>query len=539
MIACRYIRFIGLLWFGILVLVACNSGDMAPSKDPAEPTQSERQGEIQAEDLLGRGAGDYFGYAVAVSGHHALIGQPHDETRGTQAGTAYIFERQGDVWKEVSKLVPDEITADDMFGVTVALDDDIAAVGAPGANDGQGAVYVFERQDREWRQVQRLTVNQAQPHDGFASAVALSGNYLFAGAPGDGDAGEQAGAVYVFERQDGLWSVHEVQKLLAYRTGPGDQFGRSVAMADISALVGAPAHDGTGAAYIFELQDGVWTESTQLQASGGEPGDRFGHVVATSGDIAVVGAPHNGRTGAVYLFERQTGGWTSTSADLLTEGDHAVGVQFGAAVAISNRVVLVGAYDDDADLPDTFGAVYLFTSRPGEAWQKRYQFPQGGEQRSPHFGYAVALTGPYMLIGAPAILTRDNGHVYPYKNLFVDTVPETAPSDMSSPPELVSPVAEDIPSETPEPEVNRAPRITSTPMTRAEVAHVTPEITVTDPHLSQQTITLNGLPFTPGTAITAAGSYELTVEAIDAAGNTSRTTVRFLIEPTDLPYPTE
>jgi hypothetical protein len=211
MIACRYIRFIGLLWFSILVLVACNAGDMAPSKEPAEPTQSERQGEIQAEDMLGRGAGDYFGYAVAVSGHHALIGQPHDETRGTQAGAAYIFERQGDAWKEVSKLVPDDITADDMFGVTVALDDDIAAIGAPGADDGQGAVYVFERHDREWKQVQRLTISQAQHHDGFASAVALSGNYLFAGAPGDGDAGEQAGAVYVFERQNGLWSVPEVQ----------------------------------------------------------------------------------------------------------------------------------------------------------------------------------------------------------------------------------------------------------------------------------------------------------------------------------------
>jgi hypothetical protein len=71
------------------------------------------------------------------------------------------------------------------------------------------------------------------------------------------------------------------------------------------------------------------------------------------------------------------------------------------------------------------------------------------------------------------------------------------------------------------------------------MAHVMPEITVTDPHLSQHTITLNGQPFTPGTAITSAGSYELTVEATDAAGNTSRTTVRFAIDPSDSPYLTE
>jgi hypothetical protein len=202
-------------------------------------------------------------------------------------------------------------------------------------------------------------------------------------------------------------------------------------------------------------------------------------------------------------------------------------------------VVLVGAYGGDVERHDLSGAVYLFTSRSGEAWQQRYQFLQADEQRSAYFGYAVALTGPYILIGAPAISTHDNGHVYPYKNVFFDTMPETAPSDMSSPPEHASPVAEDLPSDAPEPEVNHAPRITSTPITHTEMAHVTPEIIVTDAHLSQQTITLNGQPFTLGTAITAAGSYELTVEAIDAAGNTSRTTVRFSIEPTDLPYPTE
>ncbi len=42
----------------------------------------------------------------------------------------------------------------------------------------------------------------------------------------------------------------------------------------------------------------------------------------------------------------------------------------------------------------------------------------------------------------------------------------------------------------------------STPITRSEMSHVMPEIRVTDTHLAQQTITLNGRPYTPGTAIT-------------------------------------
>jgi hypothetical protein len=546
MIAPRYIRYIGLFCFGILVLVACNSGDMKASDHPAEPARLESRGEIQAEDILGRGAGDYFGYAVAISGNRALIGQPHDEARGTQAGAAYIFERQGDTWKEVVKLMQDDATANDLFGVTVALDSDVAAVGAPGTDDGRGAVYVFERRDGVWRQVQRLTVSQAQPNDAFAVDIALSDTYLFAGAPGDGDVGEQAGAVYVFERQDNLWSFHEVQKLLPNTAEPGAQFGRSVAMADVSALVGAPAHDGTGAAYVFELRDGVWIETVQLQASEGQPGDHFGRSVATSGDIAVVGAPEHGRTGAVYLFERQAGVWPSTTAETLAVSDPMPGVKFGAAVAVSGRVVLVGAYNDsDAAYRDTSGTAYLFARQPGETWQKRYQFSQADEQRSPYFGYAVALTGPYILIGAPAILAGDNGHVYPYRDLLTHTAPEMMPSTMPSSPvpprptEDAPPVSEGVPGDLPGSEANRAPRITSTPITHAEMAHVMPEITVTDPHLSQHTITLNGQPFTPGTAVTSAGSYELTVEATDAAGNTSRTTVRFAIDPSDSPYLTE
>jgi hypothetical protein len=242
--------------------------------------------------------------------------------------------------------------------------------------------------------------------------------------------------------------------------------------------------------------------------------------------VAVVGAPHHGRNGAVYLFEHQAGGWPSTAAEPLTASDRTPSARFGAAVAIAGRTILVGAYDDgEAEHRDSSGAAYLFTGQAGVTWQERHRFPQADKQRSPHFGYAVALAGPYILIGAPAISAGDHGHVYPYKGLLADLPPS------EEVPPVAPPVLEDPPDDMAEPNVNRAPRITSIPITQVEMLHVTPEITVTDAHLSQHTTTLNGKPFTPGTTITAAGSYELTVEATDAAGNTSRTTVRFSIEP--------
>jgi len=44
---------------------------------------------------------------------------------------------------------------------------------------------------------------------------------------------------------------------------------------------------------------------------------------------------------------------------------------------------------------------------------------------------------------------------------------------------------------------------------------VTPEITVADPLLASFTVTLNGAPYEPGTAITQDGSYTLAVAALD------------------------
>ena len=523
----RYLQVIIACCLGVMALVACHSGDMEASKRSAEPAQEA----LYAENVLGRG-GDYFGYAIAMSGDSALVGQPYDGTRGAPAGAAYIYEYRGGRWKETAKLMPDD-AAGAAFGVAVALDGNVAAVGAPGANRGRGAVYIFERQGGVWRQAQRLTVSSALAQDDFAMAIALSGSTLLVGAPGDREAGEQAGAVYVFERRDGFWSVDEAQKYLAYTAEPGAQFGRSVALSGSTALVGAPAHGGIGAAHIFERRDGLWIETAQLQAREAQPGGHFGYAVALSDAIAVVGSPHQGRNGMVYLVERQDHGWPSIAANPLTPDDRAAVTSFGVAVAIAGRAVLVGAAAS-SDNPSAYGAAYLFTRRSGEAWQEHYRWPQVEAQRSPHFGHAVALAGSYLLIGAPAMSTGDSGYVYAYQHNLANAASDPVAVDQSSSPEPEPPAA-DAPGDLLEPGANRPPRITSTPITTAKMGHVTPEIVVTDPHLAHQTITLNGQPFTPGTAITEAGSYELIVEAADTAGNISRAVVRFAIEPPDSP----
>ena len=67
-----------------------------------------------------------------------------------------------------------------------ALEGDTALIGSDaarvGANDGQGAVYVFRRSGGNWSQVAKLTAADGQAGDGFGNALALSGSSALVGA---------------------------------------------------------------------------------------------------------------------------------------------------------------------------------------------------------------------------------------------------------------------------------------------------------------------------------------------------------------------
>ena len=58
---------------------------------------------------------------------------------------------------------------------------------------------------------------------------------------------------------------------------------------------------------------------------------------------------------------------------------------------------------------------------------------------------------------------------------------------------------------------------------------VTPQISASDANLAKLTATLNGAPFTPGTAVTQNGAYTLAAKATDKAGNSSAQSVTFTV----------
>jgi hypothetical protein len=346
-----------------------------------------------------------------------------DDTGGADRGAVYLFSGVGTNFTGLTyqKKLASSIGATgmvplsngDQFGVGVALDGDLLAVGAylDDTNAGLfesdlGAVHLFTGVGVDFSgltyhaKVASSAGAVAMPSlddgDNFGVSVALDGDLLAIGAYRDaGFLQSDRGAVYLFNGVGTDFSGLTWQETLADGSGAGgtmpslangDQFGVSVALSGNLLAVGAYGDDtgGTdrGSVYLFT---GTGTDYTGLnyetllasgQGASNMPGltnsDRFGVSVALDGDILVVGAflDDTGGTdrGAVYLFNNVGTDFTTLNYEkkivssagaigmpVLDNNDH-----FGVALDLDGGRLAVGSPWDDDGGTDR-GAVYLFT----------------------------------------------------------------------------------------------------------------------------------------------------------------------------------
>ncbi|MDC0739870.1 FG-GAP repeat protein [Polyangium mundeleinium] len=321
------------------------------------------------------------------------------------------FERTGVAvdsleWKEGAKLVAPEGTKEAEFGVSVAIDGDIAIVGAhsdDGIAENAGAAQVFVRKDNVWLPQQKIVASDAEATDGFGYAVAVSGDIAIIGAPNEDDPAENAGAAYIFVREGDAWK--EQQKLVSPNPEFIGSFGTSVAISGNLVLVGASREDGlgfdSGAAYVF-VRDGsgtMWGLQKKLLPADGAP-SHFGSAVALSANAAVVGAPRDNAgmpvsVGAAYVFDRAEGAWPLEQ--ILVADDAGEQDYFGASVAISGDTTLVGATGDD-DVAEDGGAAYVF-SRVDNVWSAQQKLVPSAPEKFGRFGMATSVAGDVALVG--------------------------------------------------------------------------------------------------------------------------------------------
>ena len=204
----------------------------------------------------------------------------------------------------------------------------------------------------------------------------------------------------------------EFKKLTASDAAADDSFGWSVSVSGDYAIVGTKPYGQPGSAYIFYRNHGGtnnWGQLKKLTPSDGGPWDKFGYSVSISGDNAVVGAFYNDDNGSAYVFNKIQGGadnwgWVTK----LAASDGASGDRFGYSVAVSGDYALVGAPEDD-DNGDSSGSAYIFYKDQGGAgnWGQAAKLTPSDGAADDEFGNSVSISGHYAVVGA--FQNDDNG----------------------------------------------------------------------------------------------------------------------------------
>jgi hypothetical protein len=257
-----------------------------------------------------------------------------------------------------------------------------------------------------WTQRQKITSTPRGVGAQFGNAVAINGGTMVVGARFDGTTASQAGAAYVYVLSGGTWTQQAV--LLAPDGALGDKFGYSVAVSDNTIVVGSYNDDTTfsngGSAYVFIRTGTTWTFQQKLTPSDGTADDEFGNAVGITGEVIVVGShfadlPSNSQAGSAFIYRRSGTVWSETQKLLpvSTGGSVLLGDHFGESVAISSMIAVGAAGDDN---PETSaGAVYVYAESGGSFVQQQKIILASGTNGD-RFGCAVAIEGNTLVGGA-------------------------------------------------------------------------------------------------------------------------------------------
>lgn len=267
----------------------------------------------------------------------------------------------------------------------------------------------------------KLAASGASEYEYFGSAVATFGDRVVVGAYWDTQGEVQAGAAYVY-RADRAFNFAHVQKLRASDATAQAYFGDAVSMYEDLIVIGAPGDDSlgkreSGSAYVFREEDDRFRQFQKLTAHDADWYDRFGAAVAVSDGVVIVGAhreeQHGVQSGSVYVFRQVNNVFIQTQKFSAT--DIALYDHFGFSLAISGDYVIVGSYGDD-DNGAYSGSAYVFHDEGNLTQVQKLTASDAGSDD--YFGYSVAMSGDFIVVGAHGEDARGaaSGAAYVYRN---------------------------------------------------------------------------------------------------------------------------
>ncbi|HUB41550.1 MAG TPA: hypothetical protein VMA72_22120 [Streptosporangiaceae bacterium] len=382
----------------MVIVVIAAAALVAAAAAPAGLAISASAADTATRVATAAGSGSRLGSAVAISGSTVVVGAPAwDNDRGE----VYVYDRHSTRWSQQAVLRLGRGTRHYWFGDAVAISGSTIIVGAFGADENSGRVYVYVRIRSRWHRQAVLAAGRPRRGDRFGLSVGISGSTAIVGAPNR----DRAGQALVFVRHRTTWSRPIVLPGPGRSFGPY-QFGAAVALSGTLGVAGWPDINSSGTAWVFRRASATtWGQTAYLSPSPVVAYSQFGSSAAVSAAGIVIGAP-GADTGTAYLFTWYRHSWHQR----LVLRSPGADISFGTSVSGAGPLLLVGSPGIDSKQ----GAVYLYR-HSGTRWRRTTTFagPSAESQPDSLFGNAVAMSRTTVVIGAPG-LAPARGAVYIY-----------------------------------------------------------------------------------------------------------------------------
>lgn len=316
-----------------------------------------------------QGNGLYFGYALAMQGNTLVVGAYGANSFGiNRFGRVFVYQRASSrsSWSLLQEIPSPILEDNDRFGSEIALDGNTMVIGAP----GETKAMLYKRTVNTWSL--QLTFEPAGNNSRtltYGSNLALQGDVLAIGEYRTSNNSLNAtGGVFLHHRNQGgaeKWGL--VQKIQAPVPSSSDEFGLGIAL---DGPVLAVNHPKARTLEIHRLDPATatatWTATIPRPQPAGTSTPsttEFGRQMDILGDYLLVGEPQylqfGSGAGAGFLFRRDPGTERWTLLHTFASSDASPLARFGTTVAMQGNELVIGAREGANHVVD-IGAAYAF-----------------------------------------------------------------------------------------------------------------------------------------------------------------------------------
>ena len=316
-----------------------------------------------------------FGYRVALSNRLLAVGMPFDNHRGENSGSVYVYydsDNDGLFTDEPpQKLQAPNPRRDSRFGYSIAVSENTIVIGSPWQQKHTGGAYVFTDSNNDGKftdeVAQTLPRTFPQNYEYFGQSVDIYKSTIAIGAP---KANRGTGAVYVYHdtNQDGVYDNDKRAIIIASDGYKQDQFGETVKLSQSRLAVASFRDDAAayagGSIYIYRDSNKnnrfVDEKPKKLKALNAQKNDNLGYALALTNQALFASsikqyiAERRGQ-GSVHHFTlppiQGTGNFVESSQEF--------------AFYTANAEVLFGDLDGDKDLDMLVGANIMLNDGQG------------------------------------------------------------------------------------------------------------------------------------------------------------------------------